>query len=163
MTNHRYINIFALKTPEGMIPFWEIEAYHYNDDTGEETYTYKDENYKVNLIDCVYDLKKRAIKTPVIKDVYPSNLKFSVGETVYREVKPDHMMLDYVESIVYEEYESQYYKAKKMPDWFNKYFTNEELVANDFYELRVWKPWFKMKSGALVKYDMYLNHVYIEK
>ena len=64
--------------------------------------------------------------------------------------------------IEYIEYDSEVKKVKKMEKYeLNWYFTEEEqksLNINDLYEIRSWKPFYKLASGKIIKWEYQLKH-----
>ena len=160
----RYIPTKCLQIKNELIPFWELNFTKHRD-YGEGYYT-KDSNewhaHYQELIDCYWDSKQHKIISGLVKDIYPKedqyNKLYKKGDEVLVEKDTNSFYLDKIKEVVYEEYDSHIYKVKKMDNWYRQFFTEEELAdPNTLYEIRVWKPFYKLESGKLIRYDYQLK------
>ena len=140
------------------IPFWLLN-YVNTEDYGEGFYKQGDSQYDAsysNLRDCFWDSKKGKVVVGILKDVYPEKYDFNVDEVILREVSHSSYTLDKIVEIVFEEFDTNVIKVKKMDVCEKKYFTEEELInmkTDDMYEMRMWKPFYKLESGLLIKWN----------
>ena len=118
--------------------------------------------YKViSIIACYWNTVKKTVLIGIIKDIYPkeSQLEFNVGDVVFVNDDYDRTIgnvIDRITEIVYEDYEIQISKIKKMDISSIKwYFSEEEIKSlnkDDLYEFRIWKPYWKTEGGLTIKW-----------
>lgn len=164
----RNIPILALQKKDNvLIPFWELEFIKsdlYGD--GYRIKETKEESF-ANLKEVFWDLKNQKIIIGIIKDYYPSNLEYSVGEDVLFEVKSREYGISKIKEIRYDTYETEIIKIKKSDNsTINWYFTKEEkalLNPNDIYEIRKWQPIYILENGKEIKHDHQLLKLKLDK
>lgn len=155
----RYVPCYALKVDNEYIPYWQLK--YVEDKDNREGYRVEDD-YKAHyckLTECLYDLVEKKILLGIVKDVYENSL-FIVGEQVVLKLTNTKYTTDTIKEIIYEKYKSNCIKVNDFDDYkLDYYFTKEEankLKLNDLYEIRVWKPYYLLESGELIKYDYQL-------
>jgi hypothetical protein len=161
---NRYMPCKALQIGNELLPLWEL-VYHPADTPDNDTCLdgfshtkYHKPNYTPNIVDCVYDLQDKCVVPVIIKDHYPTPDKYAVGQEVMLEVQNESHTLtrETITEITYEEYRSTFTSVRDMDTWYLNLFSDEEKATMqplDLYEIRTWKPIYKMKSGEVVKYD----------
>jgi hypothetical protein len=163
----RFIPVKCLQIGNEFVPFWLLE-YDNSEDYGEGFRKKDAKDYSSSRIqygdlqDLLWDSKKCVIVSGITKDVYPDkqNCEFKIGETVLVEIKSNEYGLDKVVDIIFEEYDTNILRVKKMDEWDKKKFTEEELSnmkKDDVYEMRIWKPFYKLESGKIIKYSYQLK------
>ena len=166
--NKRYIPVKCLQIDKEFIPFWKL-TYIKHEDYGEGFYKEGGDRYNASyssLVDCLWDSKQKKVILGNIKDYYPDadNMEFKLDEVDLHEIERTHnsYKLDKVIEIVFEEYDTHISQAKKMDSWEkNRYFTVEEIAnmkVDDVYEIRSWKPFYKLESGTVVKWEHQMKH-----
>lgn len=155
MINKRFIKTAALLVDNKLIPFWELE--YVKNNTYGEYFNVKDKfgPQHQELIEIVYDLKKKIFAEPIIL-TYNKNPEFEIGETVYIEQEyplTRHIKEDVVAEIIYTEYKSDFKLGKKLEKWEINNFKIENPLTTSIYELRTYEPFYKMESGEVVKWD----------
>lgn len=160
----RYIPVKCLQVKGNkFIPFWLLN-YTDHEDYGEGYYEQGDTEYNAShseLTDCIWDVKKKVVILGIIKDAYRKETEFVEGEVILSEETHNVYSTDKIVKIEYEEYDTHIIKFKKMDNWEKGYFTKEELSTmkpDDLYEIRTWKPFYRLASGKLIKWEHQLKH-----
>lgn len=140
------------------IPFWELK-WKDNEYILPEKY----QGCNFDVIECMWDVKKQEVFLGIVKEIKYLPEYFKIGDTVlYSESHLKPGIISTIEDIVFEQYDSYVRKYKDIEPCYIKAFTQEECLdakPKDIFELRVFKPWFKLATGDLVKYDMYLYKI----
>lgn len=158
-TATRYISVKAIQY-KGVLELATNWAYQKHEE-GLPRYVRRTDGAYTNAsaIDAVWDMKNGCIKPFRIKEVKPDtkaeNYAFKVGTKVVVEdqVRFNHVHLDEIASIEFEEYESSFNKFDTKDTSMRACFTEEELLEikdKEIIEFRYWKPIFKLKSGTVV-------------
>jgi hypothetical protein len=162
----RYIPTKALQVKDSeFVPYWKLK-HQYHKDYGEGFIIEND--YKINynnLVDCYWDTKDHKLILGIVKDVYPEKTSYYEEEDVFIEVDHSTYKEDKIQKIFYEEYESKIHKISSLikHNELRWYFTKEEqknLDINAIYEIRLWKPYYILYSGEIIKWDYKLKHKY---
>lgn len=140
------------------VPFWELT---WKNDEYILPEKYHTQNF--NLVECMWDMKKQSVFLGIVKEIKYLPNNFKVGDKVFyseSHIRPGYF--SEIVDVVFEEYESRVRKFKDIEHYYLSSFSEEELLNSkpkDIYELRIFKPWFVLASGYIVKYDMYLYRV----
>lgn len=169
---HDFLNRFmpckCIRTSKDeFVPFWLADFVE-----GDDVYEHK---YKVNgdwqeysntsIVDCYWDIVDKKIVTGEVKDIYPeiNELPFKEGEKVLREAQSKNWKrkvhtFDEIEKIIFDEFDRNILKGKDVDEYYSEFFSKEELVNKDaLYEIRIWKPAYKLKSGVIIRWDHQLS------
>ncbi len=158
MESKRFIKTKAINVNNRLVPFWELN-YHKSDQFGEsfrEKDSYKD--LYDDLIEVVWDCKKKVFLPFTIKDKYSQN--YSVGDTVLVEVQHNSYKLDRIVKIDFNKYESTFRKVKKLDSYEKKQFTDAELAElslDEVVEFREWLASYTLESGEVIDWDYKLK------
>lgn len=164
--NKRYIPVKCLKDGNNYIPFWLL-SYVDSEEYGEGYYGPEGNKHNASfneLVECMWDVVDRKVILGVVKDVYNSSrIEFKLEEVVLNEVAGESSTyyLDKVVEIIYEEYDISVRKANDL-DYEISYFTEEEIAnmnPETLYEIRLWKPFYKLESGKIIKWSYQLKHL----
>lgn len=157
----RFIPVKCLQDGNNLIPFWELN-YTKHEDYGEGFYKKGDSKWDSkyqDLTDCYWDSKEKKIITGIVLDVYPSSeeVEYKIGDEVLIEEEREinTFRIDKIEDIIFEEYDTAIKKVK-MDEWELRSFTKEQrekLNKEDLYEFRLWKPYYKVASGEIIRWD----------
>ena len=85
-----------------------------------------------------------------------SQSRYVVEQTVLVEISHNVYKKDVIKEIIYEEFESVFFPAKKLSThygYFQSLFNEEEIASGNFMEVRKYKPYYKLESGKVVKWE----------
>ena len=147
------------------VPVWECD--YVNIEFG-DTLSYNGCHYD-RTVTMLYDLKAKAVFTGTVVDHLPHfnpGHPFKVGTRVgvpakatgsgssYKLYRPDTIV-----DISYKEYGSNVTQVKELDVFqLNQYFNAEQqakLQPDDWYEIRTWKPIYKLSNGEVVLESYY--------
>lgn len=168
MIEKRFVKTFCLQINENFIPFWKLDLFE-DEDYGEGYKVEGDfQRHYHDLKECYWDIKEKKIVFGKVKEIKGKNEEFFVDEVVYVEIsKPyGYFKESIIKEIVYEEYETSIHKIKNLEQYeLDMYFTEQEqleLNLEDIYEIRTWKPYWKLDDGEVVKWGFKIKKKFIK-
>lgn len=150
--NGRLVPTFCARFKEGFIPLWQLT--YQNSEIYGEIYLYNHFHHSGDLTPCYWDTLDKKIVFGKIIDYYVKETPYKVGETVYVEKQYRNLKEDIVEKVFFEVYEPKILLASS--DEISYYLSAEEkdkLNKDDVFEIRIWKPYYVLKSGEVIKYE----------
>ena len=161
MTPERYVLVQALQTKDDeLIPVWDERVTYSKSDMYGGEITLKD-GYRNSskLVECVLDIKTKELKTGIELDFYPDKMDFKKGQPVMVEASHRKLRPSTIVDIVFEEYELEIVKGKKIDQWWVKYFKDVEFINDRLYAIKKWKPYFILEDGTKVKWEYQLYSI----
>lgn len=162
MEIRRRIVVQAIKTKENeLIPIWDDRVEYENTEMFGKVLSVKDEfGTHHSLVECIYDLKTRKLEIGIELDFYPNEdkLDFKKGEKVLYEQKHRHLSEATISDIVYEEYDLNIMKGKKMDSYYTKHFKNVDIQNDSIYAIKRWKPFYILDNGTKIEWEHELYH-----
>lgn len=168
-TLRRYINVQGIRTNDGkLIPIWDKDLVFENNKEagcGASVRVPNDYHTYFSLIDLVFDLKTKEISTGIIVDYYGEDSKseFKKGQVVLVEDGKNfrHLVKTKVVDIVFEDYDIEIKKGKKLDYWvkiFQNIYPEMEIIPDQMYCIRLWKPTYVLENGFRTTYPHQLYH-----
>lgn len=160
----RYVVIQAIKTNENkLIPIWDERIVFEKTEMYGNTITLKDgyrSNEHFNVIECIYDLKTKQIEMGIELDHYPveENLEFKKDEVVLFEKSHRVLAEAKISEIVYEEYDLDIKRGRKLEKYWVGKFKNIEIDSNTLYAIKQWKPFYVLDNGTKIEWSHQLHH-----
>lgn len=165
MSISRYITIQAVKVDDELIPFSDPRVTWEKDDYYGDKVVINGKSYS-NFVECIYDLKSHKILPGIEKDFFPKQdeLKYKIGQAVLIDRDNNSMQQTKIVDIVFEEYESDFKRGKKITGYLATRFfaADEEIDKNSVYLLKTWLPIYSLENGMKTKYEHQLKHIYQE-
>ena len=158
----RHILIQAIKTNENeLIPIWDERIVFEKTEMYGNVISLKDDRQQhSHLIECIYDLKTKKIEMGIELNYYPVeiDLEFKKDEIILFE--KSHRILEEakISKVVYEEYELQIIRGRKMDKWWIKTFKDIEIDVNTLYAIKQWKPFYILDNGVKIEWSHQLYH-----
>lgn len=154
MSQERFVLVQALQTKGGeLIPVWdESVTYSKSEMYGGEVGLVDEFRNAARLIECILDIKTKKLSTGIVLDYYPNKLDFQKGQTVMYEVSHRKLKMSKIVDIVFEEFETEITKGKKMDSWWVKQFKDVDIVGEKLYTIKKWTPFYVMEDGTKVKW-----------
>jgi hypothetical protein len=145
-----------------IIPIWDSRIEFEKTDMYGNVITF-DGSYKTyhSLIECIFDLKTKTISPGIDLDIYPNkeNLKHKINDIVLFEDRQKHTLTKIVD-IIFEEYDLQIQKGKKIDNWHLQNIPKDIIIEKDsLYALKLWKPTFVLDNGQKTIWGMYLRNI----
>ena len=149
MENISKFNIIkAIKTKQNeIIPIWDDRIEFHKTELYGNVINIKGEHDIYNLIEVVYNLETREISAGVELDIYPNITEFIKDEIVLSEVKYSSYRIDKIIDIIFEEFEMEIKKGKKIDNHYIKDLKDIVIEPKTIYCLKVWKPTYVLESG----------------
>lgn len=161
----RYVTVPAIKTNDNqLIPVWDDSIVFEKERYGNVIHL-KDEYHTYHtLVECIYDLKTKEISAGIELDSYPdeNDLDYTIGQSVYYEVKKQQLAEAIIAEIVYEEYDLQIYKGRKLDKWMIKRFKDVKIDNDALYAIKIWKPYYVLDNGKKIKWEHELHKKFIK-
>ena len=164
----RYVVIQAIKTKENeFIPVWDDRIIFEKTEMFGNVIRLKDNLYSeyFNLVECIYDLKTKKVELGVELNYYPieKDLEFKKGEIVLFEIKHRELSELKISDIVYEEYEIEIKRGRKLEKWWFERFKDVEIDGNTLYSIKQWKPFYILEDGSKIEWSHQLYHKFKDK
>lgn len=158
----RYIITLAVLNDEKkLIPFWDDKCIYKKGEYG-EVISLSDSSIKetYSFVECVYDLKKKQLEMGIELNHYPSekDIPFKINESVFVEQQHRYLVEAKVVEIIYEDFSVEIKRGKKLDDWWSKRFKKVNFEPNLIYVIKIWKPYFLLDNGTVIKYEHELFH-----
>lgn len=157
MNINRYVTVQAiLSKDKEIIPIWDSRiVFEKSELYGNGIRIPDSHGTYYNLIDVIYDLKTKQLSTGIILDLYPDKDKseFKEGDAVLYEKSHRVLLPAVIKEIVFKEYSSIIKKGKKIEGYYIKQFSNQNIVADQLYEIRTWKPFYLLDNGLVIEWD----------
>lgn len=158
----RYVIIKAIKTRENeLIPIWDDKIIYENTEMYGKIIRLKD-SYRehFNLIECIFDIKTKKIKSGIEIDNYPTNdeLEFKIGDVVFVEKSNRKLYESKIINIVYETYDLDIIKGNKIYKSILNKFNDINFKKDHIYAFKNWKPFYILENGGKIEWDHYLYH-----
>lgn len=149
MENISKFNIVkAIKTKQNeIIPIWDDRIEFHKTELYGNVINIKGEHDIYNLIEVVYNLETREISAGVELDIYPNITEFIKDEIVLSEVKYSSYRIDKIIDIIFEEFEMEIKKGKKIDNHYIKDLKDIVIEPKTIYCLKGWKPTYVLESG----------------
>lgn len=159
----RHIIIQAIKTKENeLIPIWDERIVFEETEMYGNVISLKNDyrNCYSNLIECIYDLKTKKIEIGIELNYYPieKDLKFKKGEVVLFEKSYSNLAEAKILEVVYEEYEMEIKRGRKLDKWWVEKFKDIEIDGNSLYAIKKWKPFYVLDNGIKIEWSHQLYH-----
>lgn len=156
----RYLIVPGVKFDNEVIPIWDERLEYDNDDYfGKRIYNKETQEHRSDTVEVLYDLKTRKISLGEEVDSYPpeKRLEFKKGESVFYEVKHSQLKESVVTDIVYEEYDTEILKGKKLTEYYVQ-DAPKDVDPEKLYVLKRWKPFYILEDGTKVTWPHKLYH-----
>lgn len=156
----RHVIIQAIKTKENeLIPIWDERLVFEKTEMYGNTISLKGEyGHYYNLVECIYDLKTKKIEVGIELDYYPKNLEFKKDEIVLFELSHRNLVEAKIVEIVFEEYEIEIKRGRKLDNYWLTIFKGVEIDENALYAIKQWKPYYVLDNGITIKWEHQLYH-----
>ena len=161
MKPERFVLVQALQKDDNtLIPVWdESVTYSKSEMYGGEVKLKNDFRNTTRLVDCIFDIKTKSFSMGVELDYYPDKLEFEKDQDVMYEVSHRKLRKSKIVDIVFEEFEVQITKGKKMDSWWIKHFKDIDIISDKLYAIKSWKPFYVMEDGTKIKWEHQLYHI----
>ena len=164
----RYVIIQAIKTRENeFIPIWDDRIIFEKTELFGNVIRLKDSlgSEYFNLVECIYDLKTKKVEIGVELDYYPieKDLEFKKGEIVLFERKHRELSEIKISDIVYEEYEIEIKRGRKLDKWWCERFKDVVIENDTLYSIKQWKPFYILEDGSKIEWSHQLYHKFKDK
>lgn len=147
-----------------IVPIWDKRIVYENHRDYGIQYSLIDKPFdKYYLSECIFDMKTKKLELGIGIDYYPTNLEFSVEEIVYHEMNLQSFRETKIIEIIFEDFEMEIVKGKKMDQWWKNAFADLSIDENELYCIKKWKPIFVLEDGTKVSYTHQLKHKFKEK
>jgi hypothetical protein len=159
----RHVITQAVKTKENeLIPIWDERIVFEKTEMYGNVISLKD-GYRhdhFNLVECIYDLKTKQIEIGVELNYYPieKDLEFKKEEVILFEKSHRNLAEAKIIEIVYEEYEMEIKKGRKLDKWWIEKFKDVEIDGNTLYAIKQWKPFYILDNGIKIEWSHQLYH-----
>lgn len=156
---NKYITVPAIVTEDHKIyPLWSLDVKFIE---GDEEYSHClkiKNNYKEyhNIKDVILNIETKELSLGIDIDIYPDKdrLEYKIGQQVLYESKRRILKHSEIKDIIYEEYESVICKGKNIEDsYYYRYVDINSIKVNDIYNFKVWKPYYVMTDGTVIKWE----------
>ena len=162
MSIKRHIIIQAVKTKENeLIPIWDERLTFSKTEAYGNTLNIKDSHsMSFNTIDCIYDLKTRKVEVGIELNWYPEEdkLEFKKGEKILVEKSHRKLTEAVIADIVFEEYELEIKRGRKLDKWWVDRFKDVEIDGDSIYAIKTWKPFYILEDGTKIEWVHELYH-----
>ena len=114
-----------------------------------------------NVVECIFDLNTKTLSSGIELDIYPdlTSLNHKIGNVILFETDRKNTLTKIID-IVFEEYDLQIVKGKKIEKWYlNKLPKDLVIDDNSLYAVKVWKPTYVLDNGGKTTWDMYLRKI----
>lgn len=158
MTIKRRIVIQAVKTADNeLIPIWDDRIVFHNTEMYGNIITLKDGGFgdHGNLVECIYDLKTKKVELGIELDYYPSekHSRFKIGQVVLFEKSHRVLCEAKISEIVYETYELDIKRGRKLDSWVSAHFKDVEIDSDMLYAVKHWKPFYILDNGIKIEWE----------
>jgi hypothetical protein len=160
----RYITIKAINFENTLIPIWDKEIEFEKTEDHGEIIRYK-HNICHQLVDCIYDFKKRTLSPGIEIDIYPEEGKNGLKKGIPCFYEKSHHQLEEVTiiDIIFESFDITILKGKKMDKWYKQTiqkFYHNTINPNDIYCIKSWIPTYVLSNNVLTEYthELYLRY-----
>jgi hypothetical protein len=159
MESKRYLTAQAVKTSRNqLIPIWDERIDFRKSSYGTDYYELRDTGEKFHYInECIYDVKKRQILEGIEINIYTKDIDFVEGQTVYYEKGHRELKESIIKEIVFEEYELEIKRGKKIES-FEKKEIKIEIDPKSIYAIKRWKPYYIMEDGTKIEWEHQIYH-----
>jgi hypothetical protein len=158
----RYVVTQAVQTEENeLIPIWDERIVFEKTEMYGNVISLKDGyRHYSNLVECIYDLKTKQIEIGVELNYYPieKDLEFKKGEVVLFEKSHRNLAEAKITKVVYEEYEMEIKRGRKLDKWWLERFKDVEIDGNTLYAIKQWKPFYILDNGIKIEWTHQLYH-----
>ena len=147
-----------------IIPIWDSRLEFVKTEMYGNTININDGNIREkfhDVVQCIYDLKTKTISAGIDLDIYPdlTKLNHKVNDIVLFENKWNHTLSKIVD-IIFEEYDLEIIKGKKIEGWVLNNLPKDTLINKDFlYSIKNWRPTYVLDNGNKTIWDMYLRKI----
>jgi hypothetical protein len=145
-----------------IIPIWDSRAtFSKNEMYGNQISVEGERQNTYSLVECIFDLKTKTISAGIDIDIYPdlSKLEHKINDIVLFEDKSKHSLTKIVD-IIFEEYDLQITKGKKIDNWYLNNFPKDVVVNRDsLYAMKIWKPTYVFENGGKTIWSMYVRTI----
>lgn len=152
----KYITVPAIVTRDNqIIPVWDERVTFIKDDYYGDHLTVEDSHEHYQPTDVVYDLKTKKLSMGIEIDSYPTEdrLDFKKGQEVYHEQGHRSLVQTSVVDILFEEFEVDIKKGKKIEEYQKKDFKDIVLQTDEIYVIKRWKPTYVLANGRKTKWE----------
>jgi hypothetical protein len=163
----RHIIVQAVKTEENeLIPVWDDRIVFEKTEMYGNVISLKDvyRHGYYNLVECIYDLKTKKIEMGVELNYYPieNDLEFKKDEVVLFEKSHRILAESKIVDVVYEEYEMEIKRGRKLDKWWVERFKDIEIDGNTLYAIKKWKPFYVLDNGIKIEWSHQLYHKFYD-
>lgn len=161
MNIERYIIVQAVKSKNNeLIPVWDERVLFEKTSNCGNVITLKgDYREHFQLTECIFDLKTKRIETGIEISYYTpeSDLAFKKDTIVLFEKSDRKLIEAKIVDILYEEYELDIKRGRKIDKWWVDKF-QVEIEGDTLYAIKHWKPIYLLDTGDKVEWDHQLFH-----
>lgn len=159
----RYVIVQAVKTVENeLIPIWDERlVFDKTEMYGDIIYIKNDYRQEhQSLVECVFDLKTKKMEIGIELNYYPSEseLDFKKGEVILFEKSMRVLQEAKIADIVFEQYEMEIKRGRKLDKWWIDRFKNVKIDGNILYAIKQWKPFYILDNGVKIEWGHQLYH-----
>ena len=157
METERYIITQAvIAKDKTIIPMWDDRiVFEKSKMFGNQIFLKGEPLNEYRLVECLYDLKTKKLEMGVEINYDPdkNKLDFKEGQAVFFEVSARTMAEAKIKKIVYEEFDIQILRGKKIEEYWGKRFNDVKIEADCLYAIKQWKPFYLLDNGKTIQYQ----------
>lgn len=155
----RYIVVPVIITQDKtLIPLWDERV---KCEKGEYDWQAKIEggNWRgETVVEAIFDLKTKTLSLGTEIDYYPETKEFKEGDTVLYEITYKEWGLSKIHQIVFEEYDLDIRRGKKLDHWAKRVVEEKGNIEKDMiYCVKQWKPYYLLENGEVIQWDHQLK------
>lgn len=161
MTIKRRILTQGIIVDNEIIPIWDDRIeFRKTGMFGNSLYIEGDNVEKINVVECIYDIKTKKVSTGIEINRYPDGdkLGFKKGDNILVEVSGRKLREAQIKDIVYEDYDIHITKGSKIDRSTTKHFTNVDFIASELYAIKTWKPYYILDDGTKIEWEHQMYH-----
>ena len=157
----RYIEIqaFLTKTKE-LIPIWDERLiFEKTENYGNQISIRNTSEYGYSLVSAIFDLKSKTISMGIELNYYPQEkeIEFKKCEIIFYEINVNTFAESKIKEIVFETYELEIVKGKKMHNFY-KTALEKEIEPEMLYSIKRWNPSFILENDVKIDSKYQLKH-----
>jgi hypothetical protein len=152
----------VLLSDKTILPIWDSRiTFSKSEMYGNQLNIEGERNHTYSVVECIFDLKTKTISSGIDLDIYPNKEKLErkINDIVLFEDNQKNTLTKIVD-IIFEEYDLQIQKGKKIDNWYLNNLPKDTIIDRDsLYSLKIWKPTYVLDNGKKTIWDMYLRKI----
>lgn len=156
----RKIAVLALEDKDhNLIPLWDTRVSSSKSEAYGVQY-HLDGSFSSGgrLVECVMDVNTKKLSPGIPVDIYQDGA-FKKGEKILYEVSRRNLDLATIEDVVFDEYDSQITKGRKMDKWYRER-VQTEIDPDSMYIIKNWKPLYILDNGKKIEWEHELYKIH---